>query len=638
MNLTHSRAAWLVACCLSLPASATNLVTGNGFGFAVVSPETAVITKFYGHPYSFLRPDPKSQLAEGVETPDFLKSLEWRDRASRGVNVNYEQDSEIIGLRGHDGDGFVFMPFGLNQPALIVVWNALSATARSGGWTVAWNHPVRSARSLDVSGITVDLLAFDGIAESLVLIPLAPLRPAPAAEFLARSPAWALVALEDEKDLAPTVAALRAWQGGRTVDALVAREISELERWRVPPPASLIEEKERHLWRQSEIMLRMAQSREANRSDRHNNGLLVASLPDGVWFTPWVRDMAWAAMALVRMGHRTEARAALLAYFEARPTGKMRAETAGADYQVSVVRYFGNGSEEPFFTMEGSTNVEFDDWGEVLWVLGEYLDRYHDTSLLGSPTYRGSLYESARDYVVTPLLKNLESFGPGLIVAADTSIWEEREKDRKHFAFSTAMAILGLENFAAVAERAGDRKTGGEIRARIELLRKGFAAAFIREGRLHGTLEEGVKNDIDGALLPILHFGVVKDRALIEDVLARMEKLRVSSGGYRRVQSTYTDPAIFEFWYEREEFVFVDLALAEVERETGRRAQSGAMLARIVDKAAADHDILPEMYVALPCPLFPGNIGDPTGARPMVGYGAGAYILDALERSRKSER
>ena len=60
------------------------------------------------------------------------------------------------------------------------------------------------------------------------------------------------------------------------------------------------------------------------------------------------------------------------------------------------------------------------------------------------------------------------------------------------------------------------------------------------------------------------------------------------------------------------------------------------MLQRIVDKAALDHNIIPEMYVALPCKLFPGKIGDPTGALPMVGYGAGAYILHLLER-RHSE-
>ena len=56
------------------------------------------------------------------------------------------------------------------------------------------------------------------------------------------------------------------------------------------------------------------------------------------------------------------------------------------------------------------------------------------------------------------------------------------------------------------------------------------------------------------------------------------------------------------------------------------------MLARIVNKAAADHNIIPEMYVAVPCELFPGEIGDPTSAMPMVGYGAGAFVLHVLER------
>jgi hypothetical protein len=42
------------------------------------------------------------------------------------------------------------------------------------------------------------------------------------------------------------------------------------------------------------------------------------------------------------------------------------------------------------------------------------------------------------------------------------------------------------------------------------------------------------------------------------------------------------------------------------------------------------------MYVALPCDLFPGRIGDPTGALPMVGYGAGSYVLHLIERDRPS--
>jgi GH15 family glucan-1,4-alpha-glucosidase len=198
------------------------------------------------------------------------------------------------------------------------------------------------------------------------------------------------------------------------------------------------------------------------------------------------------------------------------------------------------------------------------------------------------------------------------------------------------MAIVGLREFAHVAQRAGDEAAARHALDTQKLLETGFAAAFIRDGTLRGTLEPGIKNDIDGALLPIINFGLVRNPAVIRDAVERMALLKVASGGYRRVRSTYTDPAIYEYWYERQEFLFVDFALAELYRRLGRDAEADAMLGRIVDKAAADHDIIPEMYVALPCDLFPGRIGDPTGALPMVGYGAGAYVLHLIERDRTS--
>jgi GH15 family glucan-1,4-alpha-glucosidase len=219
-------------------------------------------------------------------------------------------------------------------------------------------------------------------------------------------------------------------------------------------------------------------------------------------------------------------------------------------------------------------------------------------------------------------------------VNADTSIWEERQKDKKHFAFSTAMAIVGLQSFAEMAQGAGEDATQAEMLKQVDLLKKGFKAAFIRDGHLHGTLEPGEKNDIDGALLTIINFGVVADPAIVRDTVERMALLKVASGGYRRVRSTYTDPAIFEYWYEREEFLFVDFNLAELYRRLGRNEEAAAMLKRIEEKAAADHNLIPEMYVAVPCQLFPGKIGDPTGALPMVGYGAGEFILHLLEGRR----
>lgn len=620
---------------LCLPAAATNLVTGNGFGFAVVSPATATVTGFYAHPYSFMRPDSRKPLSEGVPTADLVRSLHWSAAHMHDVSSEYDDDSQVIRSRSSAGHAFFFMPFGLRQTALVIIADP-AADVSGGQWKVQWRQPVRSRRVVRVAGQTVELLRFDGVEESLLLIPLDVQSAAivGARPYLAGSAAWTLISLGEGSTVGQAVRRFERWRAGLGPYRLVKRELAELERWRVEPPVGLTG-KALHLWRQSEVMLRMAQSREPDRPGRYGQGLIVASLPDGVWFTPWVRDMAWSTVALARMGHRAEARAALLAYFNARPTGKMRAQTGGAAYQISVVRYFGNGAEEPFFTNEGSTNIELDDWGEALWALGEYMRRYHDLALLATPTCRGRLYRSARDYVVKPLLENLQPYDGGLIVAADTSIWEERQKDKKHFAFSTAAAIAGLREFAAIAREEGDEATRAEVLQRVALLERGFRAAFVRDGRLHGTLEEGIKNDVDGALLTIIDLGVETDPAVVRNTAASMKVLKVASGGYRRVRSTYTDPAIFEYWYERQEFLFVDFSLAEVDRRLGRYHQANAILRRIVDKAAADHDIIPEMYVALPCKLFPGKIGDPTGAKPMVGYGAGEYILDALSRRRQ---
>lgn len=624
-----------------LPASASHLVTGNGFGFAVVSPENATVTKFYAHPYSFQRPDSGNPLSEGIETANFIKILDWRDASGHsspvGASAEYDEDSQVIQTGNSNGEGLIFMPFGLRRTALVVSWEPGSAASRQRGLYVEWNRPVTSQKMVRMFGVEMHLLRFDGIEESLLLIPLGAKRAkSTQSQLLSASNAWALVSLESSCKLEQVVSEFNTWRAGLTAPALAKREISKLEHWRAKPSVHFSSEQERHLWRQSEVMLRMAQSREPNRPGRNNNGLIVAALPDGVYFTPWVRDMACALVAFVRMGHQAEARAGLLAYFNAQPTGKMHAETAGADYQISVVRYFGDGSEEPFFTQEGATNIEFDDWGLALWVLGEYERKYNDAALLKIHTYRGPLYESARDFVVKPLVKNMEPYGPnpdqGQIVVADTSIWEEHQKDKKHFAWSTALAIVSIENFAEIAHRAGDEATRSDALNQVASLKKGFNEAFVRGGELHGTLEQEEKNDIDGALLAIIDFGVVTDPAIVRDTVERMGLLKVISGGYKRVRSNYTDPAIFEYWYEKQEFLFVDFSLAEVYRRQGRNAEAAAILKRIVEKAAADHNIIPEMYVSVPCQLFPGQIGDPTGALPMVGYGAGEYILHVIER------
>lgn len=641
------RVALLVTLIMSLPvhASASNrtpLVTGNGHGFAVYSVPFKGVSKFYTHPYKFERENPKAVLGEGVETANFVRSLRWESDASSEGNVRYLNESHIIEVTTDSSREHFFMPFGVESNVLVTDCQSMDKRNRTAGARLIadWDHAISGTREFTVDGLRAKQYKFHGVSESLVVMPLASSleRQKPAfgskSDF-AGSNAWAFISVENSADPQTQIRKVRRWHADLTATQLVMRELMSLESWRARPRVKFTSENERKLWRQSEVVLRMAQIRELNRPGRYNNGLVIASLPDGAWFVPWVRDMAYGVYALIRMGHVEEARMALRAYLSARPVGRMEKEVGGLPYQISVVRYFGDGAEEPYFTMEGATNIEYDDWGLVLWVLGEYVERTKDVSFLNSPTYRGPAYHNAKNFIVKPLLANLEKYDDGLIVKADTSIWEERQKDKKHFAFSTAAAIVGLEKFSQLARLKNDFALRDELQEKVALLRTGFNRAFVRDGKLRGALEPGIKNEVDGAMLSAINWEIVKDPAVVASAVTAMDKLKMpSSGGYRRVTSIIEDPAIFEYWYERQEFLFINFSLAEVYlRMNPQQAEKSAQLLRtMVERSAKDNFIVPEMYVSEKNYRFTGDIGEPTGALPMVGYGAGAYIVFLCHR------
>ena len=108
--ITTARRVAVLLCALSFcsPAEASHLVTGNGFGFAVVAPESAAATKFYPHPHSYTRRDPANDLGEGVETANFIKSIGWGEPGKAG-NADYVADSHVIQLHSSGSSGTFFM-------------------------------------------------------------------------------------------------------------------------------------------------------------------------------------------------------------------------------------------------------------------------------------------------------------------------------------------------------------------------------------------------------------------------------------------------------------------------------------------------------------------------------------------------
>jgi GH15 family glucan-1,4-alpha-glucosidase len=611
----------------------SSLTTGNGFGFAVLSLD-GHINKLYAHPYRFDHPkeDPK---VDGHQTVNFLRSLSFEDQKPSD-KCGYLNESQILAVNSAKSEKYYFMPFGLNRNALIALEQAKPGEQKSQtantGLNVKWHHEIQHDEEETIDGRHVHWLKFKDVPDSLALVPLeqdSKIKSEGSSSTMTGK-GWAILPLENKGQLNLAVHDLVAWQNHQQGSELVARELKEMEAWRKPANVHFASNDEQQLWRQSETILRMAQSREPNRPDRTNNGLILASLPDGEWFIPWVRDMSVSVVGLSEMGHFDEARKGVMAYFNAHPVGKESNETRGKDYQPSVVRYFGDGSEEADYSGEKSPNVELDDWGLVLWASSEYIKKSGDNAILNEKTYRGdTVYESMRDKVVEPLLSNMDKYEDGKIITADSSLWEEHQQNKKHFAFSTISAIRGLRGFLPLAEEMNDKATADKVQTAIDDLEKGFNKAFISDGAVRGSVEKSFAHEIDGALTEAFNWDVVNDPKVLENTLKKMELLREPSGGFRRVRGE-TD-------YEKQEFLFVDFNLARLYFKMGKPEEGMKLLDTIVKKANVDHGLIPEMYVSELNDEFTGEIGTPTGAIPMVGYGAGIYAITLAERERSQK-
>ncbi|HTN90656.1 MAG TPA: hypothetical protein VL242_43580, partial [Sorangium sp.] len=211
--------------------------------------------------------------------------------------------------------------------------------------------------------------------------------------------------------------ALDAYVGAKGAAEVVADEIAAYRAFQgsiqVPPTST---PEEAVLLRQSAVMLRMAQSRESHfflrehltrdaepRATRfgatldgppaalpatvahRGRGAVLASLPPGEWTVAWIRDGAYATVAMAALGMEAEARDAL-GYYLGAEAGRFQGwnELSSYDmppYQISLVRYHGFGVEETDFNDFGP-NLEFDGFGLFLWALRQYEELTGDTAFV----------------------------------------------------------------------------------------------------------------------------------------------------------------------------------------------------------------------------------------------------------------
>jgi hypothetical protein len=257
----------------------------------------------------------------------------------------------------------------------------------------------------------------------------------------------------------------------------------------------------------------------------------------------------------------------------------------------------------------------------------QYVEASGDVAWLGSATRGGpTVWDTIIQGVAQPLRANLEPSG---IAKADSSIWEVHDQNKKHYAYTTLAAIRGFCDLAAVAQKSGHSADVATYAGIAKKARDGFFALFLDKNSAIGGSVEGLAQNqyFDAAVVEAFNWNIIKDSdyqgTIAKATLDLINRLRVDSGGYKRNNDGLSS-------YDNNEWILIDLRMADALWRAGQTQDSQNTLQTVIQKAAANYYLLPELYNAVPAD---GAVGKYAGSIPMVGYGAGAYALTVLDRS-----
>ncbi|MCE9574833.1 MAG: hypothetical protein K8W52_16910 [Deltaproteobacteria bacterium] len=381
-------------------------------------------------------------------------------------------------------------------------------------------------------------------------------------------------------------------------------------------PAGLTAD-ERAVYRRQLAVLRMAQVRDPGAG----HGQVIASMSPGKWNIAWVRDQAYATTAMIKAGMHAEAKDALGFWLGAGAGAWVCCDRdggpwVGAPYGISVVRYRGDGSEESDENAQGP-NVEFDGFGLALAVLDEYVIATGDLALVTDHADR--VFVRTADVLVG--LVEASGANAGLI-RADSSIWESHWYDggRKHFAYTQATTVRGLRAAADLATRAGRASDAARYTAAASKVAAAVAARFVApSGVVKGNLEE--QNGLDAAAVELFNWDVLPaDGPAAHATLAAFDTglwNGLVGHGYRRNDDGGD--------YDLREWIVIDMRIARALARVGRTADADQLIAWVTAQARANFELVPENYDR--------TTGDYSGETPMVGFGAGAYVIALWERA-----
>jgi hypothetical protein len=555
-------------------ASWKHIVTSNGLLAAVINTGNGSVEEVYPRIYQ------SYDSARNVEP--FLRGLRLQGEKAP-VRVSYRRNTHVVRAVYRSLDVSYFAPFTTGERVLYAVIEGKKSAVEGAAYV--WDQAVDGLRTTEI--------AF------------------PQGENEVRK--YVLFAVRDslsgdEGDVRPSIARLRTSQGSLLEDE---EGYMRFLFGRTTLPDSL-SSAERDLVEQSITVLKMGQV-SPYESEERSRGQIVASLPPGGWNIAWVRDGCYAILALSRLGLYEEARDALKFFLRAQ-VGKYKTFVysdgenygIGRDYQISVCRYFGLGKEESDFNSSGP-NIELDGFGLFLTAFCDYTRRSRDSVFLRE-TYP-VIAEKVADVLVELIAHN------GLI-RRDSGPWERHLPGKQH-AYTSITGARGLKDFAALSRAFGSAEwhkyEAGANRVLAGIERHLVAGGKFLRGSAGSARTEAYEY-FDASSFEAFGLGVLRDRMLFSTQRKVYEKhLRLPGRwrGYCRVNGGDE--------YDRAEWVFIDMRIASALSMFGERARARRLIDWVTAQSRLNHNLIPELY------------GEKTsayeGAVPMVGFGAGAYLL-----------
>jgi GH15 family glucan-1,4-alpha-glucosidase len=380
-------------------------------------------------------------------------------------------------------------------------------------------------------------------------------------------------------------------------------------------PAKLKPE-ERNLLEQSVSVLKMAQVPSSEIFPKAA-GQIVASLPPGSWNITWIRDGAYAVLGLNALGLFEEAKNAL-AFFLNADAGYYRQYVhsdgkdygVGMDYKISVCRYFGTGKEESDYNQDGP-NIELDGFGLFLVIFSDYLEKS------GDEKFFRLYYPEVSSKIADVLVNLIQSNG---LIRSDSGPWE-RHLPGKQFAYTSITAAAGLTKFAEICQKYNIGNPLKYSHAASYLLKSIKNQLVTDNNIIKGnidTTDPTAYDFYDGGTFEAFALGLFDDRNFFLSHFAeyrRQLSIPGKSSGFSRINQGD--------WYETAEWLLLDFRIAYCLNKFGEPEEAGKIMKWITSQTRLNFNLIPE--------LFDRKTGKYDGAIPMVGFGAGAYVVTLLE-------